>query len=445
MNLQSDEAVLSTDLMSYFYSENLRRLRVFGTVLMIVELAGMFNDLINPSYKILLPVHLGIISTFVIGLSLISLTRNSTVHRIIYYAMLWLTLISTTTMTLLDQSIHGQISVYVQGVMGIAALFYMPVQISIPMFLSVYALFLFGMIKVQQNSDLLFAALFNGTISIVFAWVVSFFMHKTKVTEFALRQKQRLHEERLLTLGTLVSVASHEINTPNNALLLSVQAQQHIWNELRPVHEAYARENGDFEVGGYTYGELKNEMPLLLDRAMRNSQRIKKIVQDLRGFSRKQEEALDENVQINGVVTNSLSLVDNLLKKKTKNLCVRLGENIPRIRGNHQRLEQVVINLLHNAAQALESPEKGIILSTSYDEPKAVVTLTVKDEGKGIEKKDLEHIFDPFFTTKDTEEGTGLGLSICRRIITSHKGDIAIASEPGMGTCVSIYLPVHGA
>ena len=74
MNLQSDEAVLSTDLMSYFYSENLRRLRVFGTVLMIVELAGMFNDLINPSYKILLPVHLGIISTFVIGLSLISLT-----------------------------------------------------------------------------------------------------------------------------------------------------------------------------------------------------------------------------------------------------------------------------------------------------------------------------------------------------------------------------------
>lgn len=166
----------------------------------------------------------------------------------------------------------------------------------------------------------------------------------------------------------------------------------------------------------------------------------------MRTFSRRDEGSYDEDVDINAVVRSSVSLVGNLITKRTGNLKLELGNDIPQVKGNFQRLEQVVINLLQNAAQALESPDKAITVVTLHDKCTGTVTLRVKDEGRGISKKDLEHIFDPFFTTKRSCEGTGLGLSICKKIVERHRGNIDISSSANHGTeiRVTIYAMQQG-
>ena len=121
---------------------------------------------------------------------------------------------------------------------------------------------------------------------------------------------------------------------------------------------------------------------------------------------------------------------------------VTYGDNIPVIKGNVQRLEQVVINLINNARQALADEQNGVFVLTNYNEKDREVTITVRDEGKGMDKKTLEHITEPFFTTKGPKEGTGLGLSICNRIIKKHGGTLELDSREGKGTTARVILPV---
>ncbi|MCP4647871.1 MAG: histidine kinase, partial [bacterium] len=151
--------------------------------------------------------------------------------------------------------------------------------------------------------------------------------------ENLLQKEQLAHSEKLVTIGTLTAGVAHEINNPNNALMLSLQSHEQTWKELQPVLDAYAGEHGDFEVGGYLYSELKEEMPESLHRASMNSERIKQIVEDLRSFARKDEGVLSEDVNINTVVENSLVLVGNVIRKKTRNLKITLGGNIPTVKG----------------------------------------------------------------------------------------------------------------
>ena len=141
--------------------------------------------------------------------------------------------------------------------------------------------------------------------------------------------KDKKEAEKLVTIGTLTAGVAHEINNPNNALMLSLQSHEQTWKELQPVLDSYAEEHGDFEVGGYLYSELKEEMPESLHRASMNSERIKKIVEDLRSFARKDEGALDEDVNINTVVENALGLVGNVIRKKTRNLKITYEVNMP--------------------------------------------------------------------------------------------------------------------
>ena len=105
-------------------------------------------------------------------------------------------------------------------------------------------------------------------------------------------------------------------------------------------------------------------------------------------------------------------------------------------------MEQVVINLVINACESLPGRNCAIRVATSYDDTLKRITLTVADEGVGIEPKILRHIFNPFFTTKHNSGGTGLGLSIAQSIIIAHNGELKITSEPGVGTCATITIPL---
>ena len=119
-----------------------------------------------------------------------------------------------------------------------------------------------------------------------------------------------------------------------------------------------------------------------------------------------------------------------------------LDHNLPLLRGNFQRLEQVIVNLIINACQALPDTSKKIEVSTSINPKDGCVILTVQDEGCGISKDGQRQLFDPFYTTRRDNGGTGLGLSISKSIVEKHNGTIVCESELGKGTCITLKLPV---
>jgi polar amino acid transport system substrate-binding protein len=141
------------------------------------------------------------------------------------------------------------------------------------------------------------------------------------------------------------------------------------------------------------------------------------------------------------VVGSALSLLSSMVKQSTDRFSVRTSEDLPVIRGNFQRLEQVAINLVQNACQALGDRTKGITLSTRRD--RGHVVLIVEDEGVGIAAEDLPRVMDPFFSTKQDFGGVGLGLAISSTIVKQHNGTIQFFSHPGKGTRAEVILPAE--
>ena len=244
----------------------------------------------------------------------------------------------------------------------------------------------------------------------------------------------------MVALGTLVSGVAHEVNNPNNFIMLNTPILSDAWESALPILEEYYEQNGDFVLGGINYTEMREKIPF--SGISDGSKRIKQIVEDLKSFVRKDIPDVTRPVEINNVLKTALSLVSDMIYKSTKHFSVRYGKNIPVIKGNSQRLEQVVINLIQNACQALPERERSIRVSTSSDEEKSSVVLRVKDQGRGIPTESLPHITDPFFTTKHDSGGVGLGLSISERIVEEHGGRMTFTSEVGKGTQVEIILPI---
>jgi signal transduction histidine kinase len=121
------------------------------------------------------------------------------------------------------------------------------------------------------------------------------------------------------------------------------------------------------------------------------------------------------------------------------------GQGLPGVRGNAQRIEQVIVNLVLNACQALPDPSRAIRASTRFDPDRSAVLFAVEDEGIGIPPENLPRLTDPFFTTKRDSGGTGLGLSVSASIVKEHGGTLEFRSEPGQGATVTLALPVGGA
>src|SRR5690606_1328162 len=170
--------------------------------------------------------------------------------------------------------------------------------------------------------------------------------------------------------------------------------------------------------------------------------RCKNIIQNLLTFSR-QDEYMFEKFSLNDAVETVLGLIGYQLRQQQIRLAVELDETLPLIEGNAQQIEQVIINLLINARDALlesDRAEKRIIISTRHQD--GFVQLTVEDNGTGIPEELHHEIFHPFFTTKRASKGTGLGLSVSHGIIESHGGKIELESEVGKGSKFTIKLSV---
>jgi PAS domain S-box-containing protein len=267
---------------------------------------------------------------------------------------------------------------------------------------------------------------------------------RKRMEEQARRQQEQLVQtEKMAALGILVSGVAHEINNPNNFIMLNVPTLHDSWASVVPVLDRYYEQNGDFLVGGVYYSTMRKHVPELFNCILAGANRIKNIVQELRDFARESDATQMELVDMNAVVKSSLTLLENMIKKSTDHFSVDYCDKIPKTRGNFQRLEQVVINLIQNACQSLPDKDKTIYVSTRCDLKKKRVVLEIGDQGSGIPSEIQKHIMDPFFTTKREKGGVGLGLSISSKIINEHKGIMEFKSKPGAGTIATIELPME--
>jgi signal transduction histidine kinase len=148
-------------------------------------------------------------------------------------------------------------------------------------------------------------------------------------------------------------------------------------------------------------------------------------------------------VDINTALAASLELLANPLNTATRNLRVEMGEGLPMFRGDLRRIEQVLVNLIQNAYQALASRNRGIHMRTFQSD--GFVCFEIEDQGRGIAAEHLKHVCDPFFTTKRDQGGTGLGLSVSAGIVEEHRGVMDIVSVLGNGTRVRLMFPVQAA
>jgi PAS domain S-box-containing protein len=255
-------------------------------------------------------------------------------------------------------------------------------------------------------------------------------------------QQQLMQAGKMVALGTLVSSVAHEINNPNNFIMLNTPLLKEVWQQILPIIDEYHEENRDFMIGGMRYKDMRDRIPKLFSGISDGSKRIKQIVEDLRDFVRRDASDMNQSVDVNNVLKSAVSLLSNMITKSTSHFSVKYGENLPLLKGNSQRLEQVIINLIQNACQALPDIRRGISLLTSYNEKTWSIVVKVQDEGGGIPPEVLPHITDPFFTTKFDSGGIGLGLSISSRIVKEHGGTLNFTSEAGKGTTAEITLPV---
>ncbi len=213
----------------------------------------------------------------------------------------------------------------------------------------------------------------------------------------------------------------------------------HLLGETLGNFDAHYESHPDLKIARLKYTFFKDHIMTLVDDMAHGSERIKGIVDGLRGFARKDDGLLVDKVDVNTLLGATTRLVQNEVHKRAT-IELQLADDLPHFIGNSQKIEQVLVNLIVNAAQAMNDDIKGkIVVTTSLD--KDHVMIKIVDNGRGMDEKTQKQIFDPFFTTKRTRGGTGLGLAISFRIIEEHGGTISVNSEFDKGTTFTIRIP----
>ncbi len=250
---------------------------------------------------------------------------------------------------------------------------------------------------------------------------------ETKVAERT-RQLNAAHQKllqsgRLASLGQLSASVAHEINNPISGVLnLSMLMQRMLKAEGVPMTRV-------------------DEFRKYLGQVVSETSRVGRIVSDLLAFSRRSKPHRAP-ADLNRIVHTTLSVVAHKMKLNNVEVETRLSENLPQVACDQSQMQQVVLNLVLNAAEAAQPKGGGhVIVSTNAAE--AGVVMKVSDDGEGIQPENLARIFDPFFTTKPEGKGVGLGLAVSFGIIQAHGGDIEVQSKVGEGTTFTITLPLQ--
>ncbi len=264
-------------------------------------------------------------------------------------------------------------------------------------------------------------------------------MHASQMEELAQqRAKQLVHADRLVTLGTMSAGIAHEINNPTSFISGNVQTLEKFWPELLSTID-YSLAQGNGEEPKLTF--IKEEVPKLLEGMKTGVSRISAIVKGLKRYSRQGHGAGDkEPTNVVDLIEHTLHMTEGKLKGRVV-VETDLEQSLPLVKMNPVEIEQVLVNLIVNAADAMEGQQDAPLKVAAQKQDETVI-LTIEDGGPGIPEDLLNRIWTPFFTTKEVDKGTGLGLHICRDIITAHDGDIQVENKPEGGAMFTIKLPL---
>ncbi|MGC8697426.1 MAG: sensor histidine kinase [Halothiobacillus sp.] len=269
-------------------------------------------------------------------------------------------------------------------------------------------------------------------------------------------QAHLVQSEKMAALGQMVAGVAHEINTPLGYVGNNVQMAEEMLGQIHTLVEAYdglfegllsvASNPADIEQRIQTISEIRQDFDAVSDLAdladlfsdaRFGLKQISDIVMSLKNFSRVDRSATDEVDLVENIET-ALTVGHHHLKNKVT--VEKRFEPIPRVPCSPSQINQVLLNIMTNAAQAIEH-DHGRLLLRTYTRG-AFVCISIEDNGSGISDEHVARIFEPFYTTKKVGEGTGLGLSISYRIIKDHGGDIRLATKAGVGTRFEISLPM---
>jgi two-component system NtrC family sensor kinase len=251
----------------------------------------------------------------------------------------------------------------------------------------------------------------------------------------------------MASIGQLAAGVAHEINNPMGFIISNLTSLGRYMEKVTAYLDASEHHFAtcDTSIGDlllqdrkkFKIDQIRTDLPELIRESQEGAERVRRIVQDLKSFSRI-DSASHGYFDLNDGLESTLSIVWNELKYKTT-VNKEYGK-LPQVWCNLGQLNQVFMNLLVNAAQAIET--QGEILIRTWAEAEEV-GIAISDTGNGIPAETLSHVFDPFFTTKEVGKGTGLGLAIAYDIVVNkHGGSIGVKSQVGEGTCFTIMLPV---
>ena len=258
-------------------------------------------------------------------------------------------------------------------------------------------------------------------------------------------QAQMARAEKMAALGKLMAGIAHEINNPTNFLAFNLPLLRQSIEAIEPILETYCEEHPQAQIMYLPPAQFLEETYQLIEDMRYGASRIHTLIGELRGFVRSHESLVKRPESVSLVVEHLRMLVQKQLQTMRTRLEIEVEEGLPKAVMHAGKIEQVLINLLINAAQAAEKEDAWVRLRIQRDpaDP-SILWWIVEDNGRGIAPQDLERIFDPFYTTKGEEGGTGLGLAISHEIIREHGGSIEVESQLGEGTRFRILLPLAG-
>ena len=262
------------------------------------------------------------------------------------------------------------------------------------------------------------------------------------VTEAKKMERQMIQQEKMASLGLLISSIVHEINNPNTMISLNLPILKDYLEAVLPIVRSSKEVDQAIEHLDLTADEFEKDIFELLENVEHGSQHIDAIISQLKEFSRINKHKKNDWIDFGDVVGKALAICNAQLKSAAASLDLDIPEDFPKICTNAEYLEQVLINLLINASQALDKKDNwirlGATIGPNWHEH---VIIEVSDNGCGMADETMQRIFDPLFTTKDPGKGTGLGLYVCHNLIENIGGRIEVESNPGHGTKFRVILP----
>ncbi len=268
--------------------------------------------------------------------------------------------------------------------------------------------------------------------------------------QLSLAHDQLVQSEKLASIGQLAAGVAHEINNPIGYIFSNFGTLEKYMDRLFEMLSAYrdAEPSHGEAATRQRLGALRErieldylveDIPALMRESREGIERVRKIVQDLKDFSHVDATRQWQFANLGQCIESTLNVVNNEIKYKAE--IVREMIDVPEVECHASEINQVIMNLLVNAAQAI-GPERGTITVRNGCDGN-MVWFEVQDNGCGIAKEHLARVFDPFYTTKPVGKGTGLGLSISYGIVQKHNGQITVRTEPGRGTTFRVQLPIE--